>query len=141
MLLSDNLTDGYTGFGVSSALEIKCTSDGSVRRLWYKHPTRRREPSNSSKRAIIPVYGLELSSNPMVRSACGNATGYWIRPSRGWRSWRYLCRNDVVRHLEKATQLRECIVVNTCTAEESIRSVLLSFPFMESLCISCFLPT
>ena len=49
LLLPVNLAEHYIGFYVANRIGWKVTSDGSTRRLWYKHLGPRQASSNSSK--------------------------------------------------------------------------------------------
>ena len=59
-------------------MQLKCSSDASTRRLWYKRLDYSGGQIISFKWAIIPAFGLELSYNGMLGSACGNGPSCWI---------------------------------------------------------------
>ena len=59
-------------------MQLKCSSDASTRRLWYKRLDYSGGQIISFKWAIIPAFGLELSYNGMLGSACGNGLEYWM---------------------------------------------------------------
>ena len=57
LLLPVNLAEHYIGFYVANRVGGDLTSDGSVRRLWYKHLGPRPELSNPSiRRSLLPKW-------------------------------------------------------------------------------------
>ena len=118
LALPVNLAEHYIGFSVSNRDGLVCTSDGSTRRLWYKHLA-------SSDRVTIPAYGPEIMSCVMYRSVCGNVSCCSMASYTGGLGYPRVTHVRSARH-----RLRQPIIRGTSLATP----VLLGYP--SGLCFS-----
>ena len=117
----------YTGLASSNAQCSDCTSDGSTRRLWYKHVT---------------------SSNPVTITACwlgfflweefddcGKITCYSVGASTGWAHAYQEGADCILRTLHAATKSIWWIMFQAFANECAVLLMLMRIAFMVSLCI------
>ena len=62
LALPVNLAEHYIGFRVTNRKDREMTSDGSVRRLWYKRLDYSGGQSISYNLVALPAYGPEIMS-------------------------------------------------------------------------------
>ena len=140
LALPVNLAEHYIGFGVANRVAMDCTSDRAVRRLWYKRLDYSGGQSIWSNLVALPAYGPESIHYGTLRSACGKIPAYWIGTSTGWAHAYQEGAAIILQALHAATKSNWAIMFQAFAAGCAVLSTLLSFAFMESLCIYGFRP-
>ena len=88
-----------------------------------------------TKARAIPVRGLELTCYGMLVTVCGKIPLDWISTSTGWAHAYLEGADSILQALPTAAQLKVTSAHDLGKVSASATELLLSCPFMESLCI------